>query len=264
LLSFAASFLAIAGAFAIPTLASLTIVRGAAKFVNTLYIAAFALGVYLWFFSDTIADSAYLDRSSGFAGGPAQAALVLIFVAGVLIPFALDRGSFRAVPKTGDVAFAIPLLVALAVGIHGLGEAAAFGAVAASTPFQDFMSAFGGVSPAIAFVIHKALEPVIVGAAYVVYAKDHAKSASGVFRDLVLVMLVFILPGLVGAASGYSLSYDATYIYALGLGASIYAPIRMANPLFSSLETSRWFPSKVALAIVLGFLSLYFASLFHS
>jgi hypothetical protein len=264
LLSFASSFFAIAAAFAIPTLASLTIVRGAANYVNARYIAAFALGVYFWFFSDTIADSAYLDRSSGFAGGTPQVALVLIFAIGVLVPFMLDRSSLKPTPETGGVEFGIPLMVALSVGIHGLGEAAAFGAVAASTPYQDFLSAFGGLSPAVAFVIHKALEPLMVGAAYVVYAKEHAKTSLGVFRDLLVVMLAFILPGLIGAATGYSLNYDATYIYALGLGTSIYAAIRMANPLFSPSQTSRWFPSKIALAVVLGFLSLYFAALFHS
>ena len=264
MLSFASSFLAIAAAFAIPTLASLTIIRGVSNYVNTRYIAAFALGIYFWFFSDSIADSAYLDRSSGFAGGLAQGALVFVFVVGVFIPFMLDRAPLKAAPESGGAEFGIPLLVALAMGIHGLGEAAAFGAVAASTPYQDFLSAFGGLPPAVAFVTHKALEPVIVGAAFVVYAKDHAKTPSGVLRDLVVVMLVFILPGLIGAASGYLLSYDATYIYALGLGASIYAPIRMANPLFSSSQASKWYPSNIALAIVLGFLSLYFASLFHS
>jgi zinc transporter ZupT len=256
--------LTIAAAFAIPTIVSLTIVRGAAKLVSPRYIAGFALGIYFWFFSDTLGDSAYLGLNSGFAGGIPQALLILLYLAGIMFVFTVDGKSFIVHGDGDSPNFIVPILVAIAIGIHGLGEGAAFSTIAASTPSQDFLSAFGGLSPAIAFVLHKALEPVMVGAAYVAYARAHATSPRGALRDLVVLSLVFILPGLVGAATAYSLSYDTTYVFAFCLGTSFYAPVRIAKAFFVDRQPSRWDSAKVATAIALGLLSLYFAALLHS
>lgn len=264
MISFSVAFVAIAAAFAIPALLSLCVVFGSSRAVSPRYISAFALGVYFWFFSDTLGDSAYLGVNSGFSGGVEQAALLVFFAAGVLVLFYVDRKPFLSGMEAQAPGLGVPLLVALAVGIHGLGEGAAFTSVAASTPAQDILSAFGGLAPAVAFVIHKTLEPVIVGAAYVTYARDRTMNLAASARDLVLLAVVFVLPGLLGAATGYWLSYDTTYVFALGLGTSIYAAVRLAKPLFISTGQSRWDSTKVALAMVLGFLSLYFAALFHS
>ena len=264
MLPFSLTFLTIAAAFAIPTIVSLTLVKGAARLVSPRYIAAFALGIYFWFFSDTLGDSAYLGINPGFAGGPAQVLLVLLFLGGCVFTLGIDRNSSRLRGDGDAPNFGVPILIALAVGIHGLGEGAAFSTIAASTPAQDFLSAFGGLTPAIAFVLHKALEPVLVGAAYVAYAIGHGKGRSGFVKDLGVLSLVFILPGLIGAGTGYYLSYDTTYVFALGLGTSFYAPVMMAKVLFVRQEPSRWDSVKVATAIALGLLSLYFAALLHS
>jgi len=262
-LPFGTSFLAIASALVLPTLVSLLLVSAVARRVNARYLAAFTVGIYLWFFSDTIGDSAYLGVNSGFTGGAEQAALVVLFVLGVLLVFSLDRRAFEG--GSGDgLAFGIPVLLALAVGIHGFGEAAAFSGVAASTPATDLLDAFGGVSPAVAFILHKALESTMVGAAYWIYSRNHSKSTAGLLKDILVLTVAFVFPGLVGAATNYYLTFDVTYVFALGLGTSIYALVMLAKPLLSGAAGSRWESTRLACAIILGFLCLYFAALFHS
>ena len=263
MLPFLPSFLSIVGALVFPTLAGLLVISGLSRITNPKYVAAFALGLYFWFFSDTIGDAAYLDVNAGFGGGAVQLALVLLFVIGVLLVFSIDRETFR--PGTSSrLGFGIPLLVAFAVGFHGFGEGAAFAATAATTPATGLLDAFGGLTAASAFIIHKALEPMMIGAAYWVYARDHGKNASGYAKDVLLLALVFVLPGIIGAATDYYWLYDTTYFFAFGLGTSLYAAMRLAKPLFWDTGGSSWESTKIAIAIIIGFLCLYSAALLHS
>lgn len=271
-LPFAMSFLAIAAALVVPTIIGLFIITAVAKkSVSSRYLAAFTLGIYFWFFSDTIGDSSYLDVNSGFTGGATQVALVALFAAGLLLVFSLDRTIFKpGMAHGGGLAaaalgfFGVPLLVAFAVGFHGFGEGAAFSATAAATPSINLLDAFGGLSAAVAFILHKGLEPMMVGAAYWVYAKDHAKSTWGIVRDILILTLVFTIPGIIGGATDYFLNYDTTYFFAFGLGTSIYAAIRLAKPLFWDENISNSESLKIALLVLFGFLCIYFAALFHS
>jgi zinc transporter ZupT len=263
-LPFLPSFVAIVAALVIPSFVGILIISGAAKAVNTRYLAAFAFGLYFWFFSDTIGDAAFLDVNSGFGGGAVQVALVLLFIIGMILIFSLDRDTFRPGPSTAGLGFGIPLLVAFAVGFHGFGEGAAFTATAATTPATGLLDAFGGASAAAAFIIHKALEPMMIGAAYWVYAKDHAKDLVGLVRDIAILTVVFVLPGVVGAATDYYWLYDTTYFFAFGLGTSVYAAVRLVKPLFSEGGGSKWESTKIAVAVVLGFLCLYGAALLHA
>ena len=262
-LPFLPSFLSIVAALVFPALVGLLIISGVSRVVNRKYLVAFALGLYFWFFSDTIGDAAYLDVNAGLGGGAVQVALVLLFIIGVLLVFSVDRETFRA-GNSSRLGFGIPLLVAFALGIHGFGEGAAFAATAATTPATGLLDAFGGVTAASAFVLHKALEPMMIGAAYWAYARDHAKNTAGYARDILLLTLIFALPGVVGAATDYYWLYDTTYFFALGLGTSLYAAVRLAKPLFWDTEGSKWESTKTAIAIILGFLSLYGAALLHS
>jgi hypothetical protein len=261
---FSQAFLAVAAALILPAFVGLLVAVDVSRVISPRYLAAFALGIYFWFFSDTIGDTAYLDVNSGFAGGTEQAALILLFAAGLLLVFSLDRAVFSSTPESVDSGFGIPLLLALAVGVHGMGEGASVVATAAATPATDLLSAFGGTSAALAFILHKALEPVMVGAAYGVYARGHAKSSAGLLRDVLLLMLVFIAPGILGGATDYTLGYGTSFVFALGLGTSIYAAVRLSKPLFTHSPQPSWDSARVALLFLLGFLSLYLAALFHA
>ena len=265
MLDFSTSFLGWLAATAIPAFVGLLLITSARNWVKGKYLAAFALGIFMWFFVDTIGGSANLDVNAGFTGGIDQVAVVALFVVGVLFFFSVSGNLFTAGSPLGNVTLAIPMLVAIAVGIHGFGEGTAFGSTASSTPSTSLLDAFGGVTAAVAYFLHKALEPMMIGACYVVYSKNEAKNATGFLVDIVVLTLLFVTPSLIGAVTGYYINYDASYFFALGTGTSIYAALRLARPLFLDMESSASNESvKIALLLVFGFLCIYFAALFHA
>jgi hypothetical protein len=75
------------------------------------------VGLYLWFFSDTVGDANLLRVNEGFTGGVFHAALVVSFVIGLLAIFSLDEGILgdRSAPAGSALGFGIPILVAIAV-----------------------------------------------------------------------------------------------------------------------------------------------------
>ena len=172
------------------------------------------------------------------------------------------------------VSVAVPLLVAAAIGIHGLGEGAAFGATAYSTSSTSLLDAFGGVSAGVAYLLHKGLESMMVAACYCAYTNRTASDIKGQLKDVFLLSLVFVLPSLIGAAVGYFImgpatgflaGFDATYFFALGTGTSIYVALRLSRPLFRSGESVTSEDSiRIVVPILLGFLAIYIAALFHS
>jgi zinc transporter ZupT len=186
-------------------------------------------------------------------------------VVGLLFFFSAGGSLFSQESGAGKYSLAIPMLVAIAVGIHGFGEGTAFGGTAFSTPSTSLLDAFGGLTAGVAYALHKAFEPMIIGACYVVYSKDHAKKVTGYLVDVVVLTVLFVVPSLIGATTGYYVSYDATYFFALGTGTSIYAAFRLAKPLFANMDGSASGEQiKIALLMVFGFLCIYLAALLHS
>jgi hypothetical protein len=276
MLGFAESFLAWTASTWIPAFIGLLVIVWATHFVKSKYLAAFALGIFLWFFVDTIQGSALLDVNAGFNGGAGQVAAVLLFILGVFSVFWIDwrRGLFSSETIVRTVSVAIPLLVAAAIGVHGLGEGAAFGATAYRTSSTSLLDAFGGVLSGVAYLLHKGLEPMMAAACYSVYTNTTGAGVKGQLRDVFLLSLVFVLPSLLGAvvgyyvmgpATGFVAGFDTTYFFALGTGTSIYTALRLSRPLFRSEGPVTSEDSiKMAVPIVLGFIAIYFAALFHS
>jgi zinc transporter ZupT len=265
MLDFAGSFLAWLASTAIPAFMGLFVITTAGRFVKPRYLAAFAFGIFLWFFVDTIGGSANLDVNLGFNGGLGQFTIVLLFATGVILPLLVDRGTFTGDTSGQILDFRIPMLVALAVGVHGFGEGVAFGSTAATTSSTSLLDAFGGVSAGVAYVLHKALEPIIVGACYTAYSWGGGKNAAAYLKDLLTLTILFVFPSLIGAATGYFVSYDATFLFALGTGTSSYAALRLAKPLYSgSGNPASYESAKIGLCLVFGFICIYFAALFHS
>src|SRR5467141_5201281 len=276
MIGFVEGFLAWLVSTWIPAFVGLLVIVWARHVVKSKYLAAFALGIFLWFFVDTIQGSALLDVNAGFTGGAGQIAAVALFITGVIVIFWIDRrrGLFSPESIVRTVSVAIPLLVAGAIGIHGLGEGEAFGATAYSTSSTSLLDAFGGVSAGVAYLLHKGLEPMMAGACYCVYSNRTGSRISGRLRDVFFLSVVFVLPSFVGAPVGYFImgpttgffaGFGTTYFFALGTGTSIYAALRLSRPLFRSegLATSED-SIKIAVPIVLGFIATYFAALFHS
>jgi hypothetical protein len=267
MIGFAESFLAWTAATLLPAFAGILVIVAASKFVNAKYLAAFGFGIFLWFFVDTIGGSADLDVNSGFGGGLAQVGVVILFILGALFFFSLDRkrSIFSAESSVGKYGTVIPVLVAAAIGIHGLGEGWSFGATAYSTMSTNLLDAFGGLTAGVAYVLHKGLEPMMAGACYAVYTKGQALTNGRRVRDIFIMSIIFVFTSLVGAAAGYFISVDTTYFFALGTGTSVYAAMRLLAPLFAPGQVSRERETvMIAIALLLGFIAIYFAALFHS
>ncbi len=263
MLPFAPSFLAIVASLVIPAFVGLLLITSASRFLKPKYIAAFAIGIFFWYFSDTINDASQIDVSAGFTGGAEQIAFYALFAMGLVLIFVLGGSLSSEESEASRTSLAIPILVAIAVGIHGFGEGAAFGATASATTSTVLLDAFGGLSSAVAFMLHKALEPMIVGACYVAYSWDHAKDAMGRLKDLLLLMAIFSIPAIIGAAAAYYVGFDSSYAFALGTGTSIFALIKLAKPLYGSGDALNLDSAKIAILIVLGFTCLYLAALLH-
>lgn len=263
MLPFTDSFAAWAFATFLPALVGLALITLVGGVVSPRYSAAFGIGIFLWFFVDTIQGSSNLLVNAGFTWGTDQIAVVLLFVVGALALLSADGHLFSLGSSAGG--FVVPLLAALAIGIHGFGEGSAFGSTAGQTSSASLLDAFGGLSAGVAYALHKMLEPMIVGALYSAYSRESHRSGGGSARDLLILASAFVLPSLAGAATGYFLSYDATYLFALGAGTSIYALVRLASQFSGgTVSAGRIQSLKAALAIVAGFILIYLAALLHS
>ena len=267
MIGFGESFLAWTAATLLPALAGLLVITAASRWVQAKYLCAFAFGIFLWFFVDTIQGSATLDVNSGFGGGWAQLTVVILFLVGVLAFFSFDqkRYIFSAETAVGRYGIIIPILVAAGVGIHGLGEGLAFGQTALNTSSNNLLDAFGGLTSGVAYVLHKGLEPMMIGACYAFYARGTGRSSARWIRDVFLMSIIFVFTSLVGAAAGYYISLDTTYFYALGTGTSIYAAIRLLGPMFTQTQVAKPnYTMAIVVSILLGFIAIYVAALFHS
>ncbi len=264
MLSFTLSFGAWVVATALPALIGLALIRGLGATVDSRYTAAFGLGIFLWFFVDTIQGSSNLLVNEGFGGGASQVAEVILFAVGLLVLSLADRDLLAPAALDDGISRSVPFLVALAIGVHGLGEGLAFGYTASSSPSSDLLNAFGGVSQGAAYALHKVLEPMIVGVFYTAYSRRTSKSSGRTALDLVSLTAVFVLPSLVGAAVGYYAASDVTYAYCLGAGTAVYAALRLGREVFRPAETPSGYGSlKVAAAMLAGFTLMYLAALMH-
>src|SRR5256885_16876853 len=109
MIGFTEGFLDWLASTAIPAFVGLLVVVWAGSVVKPRYLAAFALGIFLWFFVDTIQGSALLDVNAGFSGGVGQVAAVVLFIIGVLSVFWIDRnrGLFSSELTVGGTVLAV-------------------------------------------------------------------------------------------------------------------------------------------------------------
>lgn len=244
-----------------PALLGLTIAYFAGRRAGAPLMAAFGTGIFLWFFVDSVEGTADFKVVSGYAGGVTQVAEVLLFVVGVVVFFSLGpklSGQGRGSSLPG---FGVVLLAALSLGIHGFGEGSAFGTTAYLTSSNDVLQAFGGLPAGAAYVLHKVLEPMIVGAIYTAYRSG----TQGVkFSELGTLALAFSLPSIAGAGLGYFIDYDSAYGFALGSGAAVFALVWVTQVWTAGAAQG---PPKasvsLAVAMALGFILIYGAALLH-
>src|SRR5438445_13172425 len=126
MIEFAMGFFAWLASTWIPAFVGLLVIVWASQIVKSKYLTAFALGIFLWFFVDTIQGSALLDVNAGFTGGAAQVDAVGLFIIGVLSVFWIDRrrGLFfsESTLATVSVALLSPVRLAKAFTCRGEGS----------------------------------------------------------------------------------------------------------------------------------------------
>ena len=264
MLGFAEVFFAWLASTGGPALAGLVLALIVGKYLRRGYFLAFSLGIIIWVFSDVIDDATKLDVEESFFGGWEQFVIVALFALAIVVFFSLDGSLFSPDVKTRKGLF-IPILIAIAVGVHGLGEGGAFGQVSATTPFTSLILAFGGEAAGAGYVIHKFLESLAIGAGYLAFSGGETFGISRRLRDAVLLAVVFITPSVVAMAVGYYIVFDVVYYYALGSGALLFVILKLSGPLFSTDRVTGSYGSlKVAIWLLAGLLIVYAAALFHS
>jgi zinc transporter ZupT len=264
LVGFAESSIAWLASTGIPAISGLIIALAVNRYLKQSYLLSFSLGVLFWVFIDVINDSGDLDVNASFSGGWEQTTIVVLFAASLSVFFLLDRSVSPTEPVQID-SLAIPILIAIAIGIHGMGEGAAFANVSATTSTSSLVIAFGGEFAGAAYVLHKFLEAIAVGAGYLVFAGRRNLGFEGRVRDICFLSLAFVIPSVVAEVAGYFVAYDSTYFYAIGTGGFLYALLKLVGPLATTHHPQgRYGSLKVAAWLLAGFLCVYVAALLHS
>jgi zinc transporter ZupT len=210
-------------------------------------LAAFSSGIMFWFFLDVMNDAVLLDVNQGFGGGFAQALLVGLFAAGLLLLFGLERFSKANSTVTG-LSFTVAVLVALGIGFHALGEGVEIGSLIPSAP--SMVEAIGGLGQGVAYVLHKLLEGFVIG-------------TFGAFTKLkslrvATLGLISGLPTIIGLLLAISMSLNSTFFFALGGAATVYVEYKLI-PNFIGRHNMLL----CVFASLLGFYTMYLAGLFH-
>jgi zinc transporter ZupT len=230
-------------------------------YVN-VWLVAFSAGIIFWFFIDVMGDAAQLDINQGFDGDYTHIMLAATFAVGLGILFALEKrfSRTRTVPSTeenlqiksvaSDIAFAVAAVAALGIGFHAMGEGMAIGASLPTS--NDVLSAIGGLSPGIAYVLHKFLEGFVIGTFAVVAGSTRLKHIG-------ILTILAGLPTIVGFFIGLPGSFDSSYMFALGGAGAVYVEMKLLPVLARS---GRFYIA--ILPLLLGFYSIYIAGLFHA
>ncbi len=222
---------------------------------SQFFVAASA-GIIFWFFLDIMGDAALLDVNQGFRGNYTHVVLAGSFALGVLLFFGLERKSTPSLAVASEAisggtiqsTFAIALIAALGIGFHALGEGVEIGSVVPNA--TSILDAIGGIGPGVAYVLHKFLEGLVVGA--------FAMLARSRYSQIGVMGIVVGVPTLIGFLLGLPSSVEATYFFAVGGAGAVYIEFKLIPKIFEGRV-------KFAAIIyaLLGFYSMYFAGLFH-
>jgi hypothetical protein len=236
--------------------------------VSSRYLSAFAIGLLFWFFLDTINDAIQLGVNEGYSFGFEHTALILLFVAGFL-PLVLLSGipmTRGALGVSQSTALVTGVLVALGMGFHGIGEGLEFGGTSAGTSALTVIDAIGGYGGGLAYVLHKFLEATIVMTVFVCLTASEGIDFRKQIWHILILGLMFGLPSALGEIAGYFAPIDASYSYALGGGAALFVALLAIRPIWGDAWKSGMTYSeyvKAMLTVLVGFLCLYGAAMFH-
>ncbi len=265
MLGFAEILLGFFGVTFLPALAGLSSSLLAPR-VGSGQLAAFGVGVFVFYFVDTFAGSSFLDLSSGFSGGVYQLALLVAVAVGLFAFVLIDEG-LSETTGNGGTSLLPAAVLALALSLHGVGEGAAYGATVGASgaaTLSDLLGGLGGAEATLAYALHKALEAVIIAACYVSLCGGRIQGRRPPAKDLVVLASVFVVPSLLGVAAGSLFAPDTSYFFALAVGSSLYVLGRLAGPFSAPGPFKRGTAARRSLAMLVGFLCIYIAAFLHS
>ena len=237
--------------------------------IESRYLSAFALGLLFWFFLDTLNDAIQLGVNDGYDFNPQHTGLLVMFILGFLA-IALPAGvgvSKRMSTTQSAGRFLTALLVAIGMGFHGIGEGLEFGGLSAGTTATTILDAIGGAGGGVSYMLHKFLEASLVLIVFIVLVESERFSLRAEWKRITLVGLAFGIPSVLGEVVGYFLEVDSAYLFALGGGAALvvaFLAVRSiwGNAMNGELTYAQYI--KTVLMVLVGFLCLYGAAMFHS
>ena len=193
--------------------------------------------------------------------------VLIAFIAGIATLALFDHFAVPAseITNGGKFLFLIPAAVAAVMGIHGLGEGWNFASVAHIATSQSLTDAFGGLSALASYPMHKALEVTIIASLYTAYVRRNPVAVKNNWHIPVLGLL-FGVPSVIGASIGYFVSLDTTYFFAFGVTGRFVCRTRLGEAVVSKSRDEAipaYLGWKTFLAMLIGFLLLYTAALFH-
>jgi uncharacterized membrane protein YuzA (DUF378 family) len=222
----------------------------------SLFFVAASVGIISWFFLDVVGDAAQLDVNQAFGGDYTHLVLAGSFAFGLLLLFGLERWSMPSIGAASWMAgggsqftFAIALVAALGIGFHAAGEGLEIGSIVPNS--TSILAAIGGLGPGVAYVLHKFLEGLVVGA--------FAMLARIRYNQLGILGIASGLPTLLGFLLGLPSTVEPTYFFAIGASAAVYIEFKLIPKIF---ESGTKFSTLIFTLI--GFYSMYTAGLFHA
>ena len=239
--------------------------------LESRYLSAFALGLLFWFFLDTLNDAIQLGVNDGYDFNPQHTGLLLMFILGFLaiaLPAGLGLSKrMNAIQSHKAGPFPTALLVAIGMGFHGVGEGLEFGGLSAGTTATTILDAIGGVGGGIAYVLHKLLEASMVMIIFIALVEGERFSLRVEWKRIALLGLAFGIPSALGDVVGYFVEVNSAYLFALGAGAALVVALLAVRPIWGDgwkgdLTYAQYV--KMVFMVLIGFLCLYGAAMFHS
>lgn len=235
------------------------------------YLSAFGLGLLLWFFLDTLNDAIQLGVNEGYDFNLQHSGLLLMFILGFLaiaLPAGVGLSKTTHIYQSERVGrFLTALLVAIGMGFHGVAEGLQFGGLSAGTTTTTVLDAIGGLGGGVAYVLHKLLEASLVMIVFIALVESKRFSLRDEWKRVALLGLAFGIPSAIGDIVGYFVEVNSTYLFALGGGAALVVALLAVRPIWGQgwkgdLTYSKYI--KMMLMVLLGFLCLYGAAMFHA
>ena len=219
------------------------------------FLLAISAGIIFWFFLDVMNDAVLLDVNQGFGGGLNHAFLAILFAVGLLLLFGLEHASSTAhrtlrtkANRATEISYLVAVLVALGIGFHALGEGIEIGSLVRVA--TNMVDAIGGLSAGVAYVLHKFLEGLVIGA-----VAAFAKSRTPRIFTLGLISGV---PTVMGLGLALLTPINSTYFFALGGAAAVYIEYKLIPNFVNESNAPVYI-----IASLIGFYSMYLAGLFH-